>query len=98
MTVDVATLGRHVALPEVGAQGIERLRAARAEVPAGPASGDERAYLERLGVTCLPVAGAPSAFPHAHAFRHRDPLDLAAAAWRALGVARGALGLGEGAP
>lgn len=73
-------------LPEVGASGQERLRAAEVLIADHPDVELELDYLARAGLRRATVdpAGAALTFPWAAWFEHEGPLGVARGAWCAL--------------
>lgn len=73
-------------LPEVGAEGQERLERADLVIAAGPAAGSELLYLLRAGVGKALVSrrSAPAPFAHGAHFKFGSSRTLAEGAWRAL--------------
>jgi molybdopterin/thiamine biosynthesis adenylyltransferase len=73
-------------LPEVGAEGQERLERADLSIDAGPAAASELSYLLRAGVGRALVTRRSTRDPFAHSahFKFTPSRTLAEGAWRAL--------------
>ena len=73
-------------LPEVGAEGQERLERADLSIAAGPAAASELSYLLRAGVGTALVTRRSNEAPFAHRahFKFAPSRNLAEGAWRAL--------------
>lgn len=90
-----AAVSRQVLLPEVGAEGQAKIRAAVFEIAAGSDGDIEALYLERAGALTLHRSDELEAVPFRHAenFRFSASRELGAGAWRALRGLRRALGV-----
>ncbi len=81
-------------LPEVGADGQEKLRRTPVGLAEGPGADVAWEYLRRAGVQRREqLDGLPPTFPHATHLRYAAPSAVAQGAWSALRHVRRALNL-----